>query len=389
MIRLILILVILAAALLLGPQLADHQGYVMIAVAGYTIEMSVVTAVVIAFVFYLLLLLTEALLSRLFSVRRGIRGWWSNHRYQKAQRQTQKGMTALAEGEYQRAEHLMLRSAEQSDLPLLNYLSAAEAAHAQSEYQKRDEYLQKAAELDPQSQLAIQLTQVRLLQDQGEWLRSRELLEQLRLRWPHHPQVLQRLYSIYQSQHAWQDALTMLPALRKQQLLTEDEFQVEQEKCYQALFNRYLQEQDESALLTFWQGQPRTVRHTERLKLALIDSLIQHQHHQAACEQLLPLLRKQADDTLWLRCQRLQLADPAALLQLLLRQLKQHPQSAALLSALGHIYYHQGQFVLAQGYLERSLALQPSATEQRTLAAIMEQQRLFEKAAEYYRLSLS
>lgn len=44
MIRLILLLVILAAALMLGPQLADHQGYVMIAVAGYTIEMSVVTA---------------------------------------------------------------------------------------------------------------------------------------------------------------------------------------------------------------------------------------------------------------------------------------------------------------------------------------------------------
>lgn len=51
MIRLILLLVILAAALLLGPQLADHQGYVMIAIAGYTIEMSVVTATLLAFVF--------------------------------------------------------------------------------------------------------------------------------------------------------------------------------------------------------------------------------------------------------------------------------------------------------------------------------------------------
>ena len=99
MIRLIVLLVILAAALLVGPQLADHQGYVMIAVADYTIEMSVITAAIIAFVFYFLLLLTEGLLSRLFSVRRGIRGWWQNRRYLKAQRQTQKGMTALAEGE--------------------------------------------------------------------------------------------------------------------------------------------------------------------------------------------------------------------------------------------------------------------------------------------------
>ncbi|WP_024871969.1 heme biosynthesis HemY N-terminal domain-containing protein [Tolumonas lignilytica] len=389
MIRLILLLVILAAALLLGPQLADHQGYVMIAIAGYTIEMSVVTATLLAFVFYLVLLLTENVLTRLFSVRRGLRGWWQNRRYLKAQRQTQKGMTALAEGEYQRAEHLMLRSAEKSDLPLLNYLSAAEAAHAQSEYQKRDDYLQKAAELDPQAQLAIQLTQVRLLQDQGEWQRSRELLEQLRLRWPHHPQILQRLYRIYQSQQAWQEELELLPLLRKQQLLTEEEFIAAQEKNFRAQFDKILEEQTADALLAFWQHQSRLIRHTPQLQLALIDSLIQHHQDQTAAEQLLPRLRKQANEALWQRCANLKLEDASALLQLLLRQLKQHPQSAVLLSALGHLYYHQEQYVLAQGYLERSIALQPSAKDQRTLAAILEQLRLFEKAAEYYRLSLS
>ncbi|ACQ94718.1 HemY domain protein [Tolumonas auensis DSM 9187] len=389
MIRLIVLLVILAAALLVGPQLADHQGYVMIAVADYTIEMSVITAAIIAFVFYFLLLLTEGLLSRLFSVRRGIRGWWQNRRYLKAQRQTQKGMTALAEGEYQRAEHLMLRSAGQSDLPLLNYLSAAEAAHAQGAYQKRDEYLLKAGELDPQAQLAIQLTQVRLLQDQGEWQQSRELLEQLRQRWPQHPQILQRLRSIYQAQQAWQEELELLPLLRKQQLLSDDDFAAAQQQCYQAWFSKILQEQNEDVLLAFWQQQPRVVRHTPQLKLALIDTLIQQQHYQAAFEQLAPLLRKQADEALWQRCAELKLSDYSQLLQLLLRQLKQHPQSPALLSALGHIYYHQEQYVPAQGYLERSVALQPTTRDQRALASIMEHQRLFEKAAEYYRLSLS
>ena len=389
MIRLIVLLVILAAALLVGPQLADHQGYVMIAVADYTIEMSVITAAIIAFVFYFLLLLTEGLLSRLFSVRRGIRGWWQNRRYLKAQRQTQKGMTALAEGEYQRAEHLMLRSAGQSDLPLLNYLSAAEAAHAQGAYQKRDEYLLKAGELDPQAQLAIQLTQVRLLQDQGEWQQSRELLEQLRQRWPQHPQILQRLRSIYQAQQAWQEELELLPLLRKQQLLSDDDFAAAQQQCYQAWFSKILQEQNEDVLLAFWQQQPRVVRHTPQLKLVLIDTLIQQQHYQAAFEQLAPLLRKQADEALWQRCAELKLSDYTQLLQLLLRQLKQHPQSPALLSALGHIYYHQEQYVPAQGYLERSVALQPTTRDQRALASIMEHQRLFEKAAEYYRLSLS
>jgi HemY protein len=68
---------------------------------------------------------------------------------------------------------------------------------------------------------------------------------------------------------------------------------------------------------------------------------------------------------------------------------KTTPTVTPLLSALGHLYYQQQQYVLAQGYLERSVALQPTAADQRALAGIMEHQRLFEKAAEYYRLSLS
>jgi HemY protein len=389
MIRLIVLLVILAAALLFGPQLADHQGYVLISVADYTIEMSVVTASVIAVVFYFLLLLTENLLSRLFSVRRGLRGWWGNRRYVKAQRQTHKGMAALVEGKYQRAEHLMLHSAQQSELPLLNYLSAAEAAHAQGEFQKRDDYLQKAEESDPSAQLAIQLTQIRLLQDQGEWQQSRDLLEQLHQRWPQHPQVLQRLRAVYQAQQASQAELALLPALRKQNLLNDSELSVAQAQCYQAQFHHLLQEQDETALLAYWQQQPRTVRQAPDMQLLLIDTLIDAQQSQAAFELLAPLLRKQADESLWQRCARLQLSDYSELLKLLLRHLKQHAQSATLLSALGHIYYQQQQYVLAQGYLERSVSLHPNAADQRALAGIMEHQRLFEKAAEYYRLSLN
>jgi len=389
MIRLIVVLVFLAAALLFGPQLADHQGYILISIAHYTIEMSVVTATIIAIVFYFLLLLTEGLLSRVFSVRRGLRGWWGNRRYVKAQRQTHKGITALMEGEYQRAEHLMVRSAEQSELPLLNYLSAAEAAHAQGEYQKRDDYLQKAGDLDTQSQLAIQLTQIRLLQDQGEWQQSRDLLEQLRQRWPHHPQILQRLRAAYQAQQAWQEELELLPLLRKQRLFSEEAYTAALSQCYQSRFNAILQVSKVDALLAFWQQQSRVIRHTPSLQLLLIDALIDHQQHDAAFELLAPLLKKQPEEALWQRCARLQLNDPAALLALLLRQLKHHPQSAALLSALGHLYFQQQHYVLAQGYLERSTALQPTAADQRALASIMEHQRLFEKAAEYYRLSLS
>ncbi len=390
MIRLIIVLLILAAAMLFGPELANHQGYMMIAVGEYTIEMSVVTAVVIAVVFYIVLLIIEAILSRIFGIRRGVRRWWRQRRSQKAQLQTQKGVTALAEGQFQRAETLMLRSAEQSNLPMLNYLSAAEAAHAQKAFDKRDDYLQKAQEADPQAQLAIRLTQARLLQDQGEWQKSRELLEELKARWPRHPQILQRLQAAYAALQDWQAEIDLLPALKKAQLMTDSEFQVQQQHNYEIRFNQMFENnRDADVLLAFWDKQPRIIRHDKTLQLLLIDTLIAHEQHQAALEHVLTLLKKQPEEAIWQRCGKLRLTDYAALQTLLLKQVKGFPQEAALLSALGHIYFYQQQPVLAQGYLERSLAIRPDTADRRLLARIMEQQRLFEKAAEYYRLSLS
>lgn len=390
MIRLIIVLLILAAAMLFGPELANHQGYMLIAVGDYTIEMSVITAAVIAVAFYIVLLIIEAVLSRVFGIRRGLRVWWRKRGYQKAQRQTQKGVTALAEGEYQRAESLMLRSAAQSDLPMLNYLSAAEAAHAQKAFDKRDDYLQKAAEADPQAQLAIRLTQARLLQDQGEWQQSRELLEELKGRWPRHPQILQRLQAAYAALADWQAEIELLPALKKAQLIDESAEQSTLKRNYQTQFNRILeQSQDAASLLSFWDKQPRVTRHDSELQLLLVDTLIAFGHHQQAFELLLPQLKKNPSDAIWKRCGQLQLKDYAALQTLLLKQVKNNAQAAELLSALGHLYFRQQQPVLAQGYLERSLAIRAASSDRRLLAQIMEQQRLFEKAAEYYRLSLS
>lgn len=214
MIRFILLLVFLAAAALLGPQLANHQGYVLIAVAGYTVEMSAITAVILAVAFYAVLLLTENLLSRVFGLRRGLRFWLRQRHYVKAQKQTQKGMTALAEGQFRRAETLMSRSAEQSELPLLNYLSAAEAAHAQQSFEKRDTYLQQAEEANPQAQLAIRLTQVRLLQEQGNWEASLVQLQTLHGRFQNNPQVLTRLKIAYEAMQDWESLLALIPALK-------------------------------------------------------------------------------------------------------------------------------------------------------------------------------
>jgi HemY protein len=55
----------------------------------------------------------------------------------------------MAEGHYNQAEKLMLKGADNSDTPLLNYLSAARVAQARGDDVRRDHYLQKRRKRTP------------------------------------------------------------------------------------------------------------------------------------------------------------------------------------------------------------------------------------------------
>ena len=69
MIRLFLLLVIIGAAMVCGPLLAGNKGYVLIAIGDYTIEMTVISAGILALLLYGVFWCTERLLLRLFHIK--------------------------------------------------------------------------------------------------------------------------------------------------------------------------------------------------------------------------------------------------------------------------------------------------------------------------------
>ena len=84
MIRLFLLLVIIGAAMVCGPLLAGNKGYVLIAIGDYTIEMTVISAGILALLLYGVLWCTERLLLRLFHIKGSTRRWFSERRRRKA-----------------------------------------------------------------------------------------------------------------------------------------------------------------------------------------------------------------------------------------------------------------------------------------------------------------
>ncbi|MBP6361226.1 MAG: heme biosynthesis protein HemY [Aeromonas sp.] len=386
MIRLFLLLVIIGAAMVCGPLLAGNKGYVLIAIGDYTIEMTVISAGILALLLYGVLWCTERLLLRLFHIKGSTRRWFSERRRRKARERTVAGTLALAEGQFQQAETLMRKSAPDSDQALLNYLSAAEAAQAQGQTERRDAYLQQAAEQHPRASLAVSLIRARLLLRQKQYSEAETLLQSLDQAHPQHAVIQQLLKECYLALGHWSQLLALLPQLSKRKQLSADELQQLQQQIYPPLFTERAASAGRDGVMALWQELPRALRQDATTQAAAAMALIGLGDEVQAQEILLEGVRRSLSPSLLAVVPQLQQPAPKLLAQLQKSEQSAEP-SADLLQAIGILLLRQREMEQAQAYLERAVALQPQATAYRALAELMEQQRLFEKANFYYRQS--
>ena len=386
MIRLFLLLVIIGAAMVCGPLLAGNKGYVLIAIGDYTIEMTVISAGILALLLYGVLWCTERLLLRLFHIKGSTRRWFSERRRRKARERTVAGTLALAEGQFQQAETLMRKSAPDSDQALLNYLSAAEAAQAQGQTDRRDAYLQQAAEQHPRASLAVSLIRARLLLRQKQYSEAETLLQSLDQAHPQHAVIQQLLKECYLALGHWSQLLALLPQLSKRKQLSADELQQLQQQIYPPLFTERAASAGRDGVMALWQELPRALRQDATTQAAAAMALIGLGDEVQAQEILLEGVRRALSPSLLAVVPQLQQPAPKLLAQLQKSEQSAEP-SADLLQAIGILLLRQREMEQAQAYLERAVALQPQATAYRALAELMEQQRLFEKANFYYRQS--
>lgn len=386
MIRLFLLLVIIGAAMVCGPLLAGNKGYVLIAIGDYTIEMTVISAGILALLLYGVLWCTERLLLRLFHIKGSTRRWFSERRRRKARERTLAGTLALAEGQFQQAETLMRKSAPDSDQALLNYLSAAEAAQAQGQTERRDAYLQQAAEQHPRASLAVSLIRARLLLRQKQYSEAETLLQSLDQAHPQHAVIQQLLKECYLALGHWSQLLALLPQLSKRKQLSADELQQLQQQIYPPLFTERAASAGRDGVMALWQELPRALRQDATTQAAAAMALIGLGDEVQAQEILLEGVRRALSPSLLAVVPQLQQPAPKLLAQLQKSEQSAEP-SADLLQAIGILLLRQREMEQAQAYLERAVALQPQATAYRALAELMEQQRLFEKANFYYRQS--
>lgn len=382
MIRIIILVAVMVAGLIFGPQASGNKGYVLIALGNYTIESSVTSAVILAVLFYGALLLIEWLLGRVFGLRRKTQGWYGSRRRRKANQQTVAATLAMAEGHYSQAEKLMIKGASNSDTPLLNYLSAAKAAQARGDDARRDQYLQKAQEENPKAELALTLTQTQLQIEQGQYDTALAMLESVYALNPRHPMVLDQLRQVHLARQDWSALCDLIPALHKVGKLTPKQ----EEDLLQQAWSGRLQQAASSleTLKAVWQDLPRKLRLEPELLACYGDLLRQLGADNEAATLWQEALRKQAVPQLLARLPKLKLDNYQPLLALLQKQQGQPNVD----TALAQLYLLAGQLDDAQKLLEQEVVSAPSAAAYHALGQLMDKRRLTNKANEYYRQAL-
>ncbi|MGB5855519.1 MAG: heme biosynthesis HemY N-terminal domain-containing protein [Oceanisphaera sp.] len=387
MIRLAIIIVILAAGLIVGPDITGQQGYMLLAIGSYTIETTATVFLICILLFYVALLFIEWLLGRIFGIGHKTRSWFVGRRRRKALNYTQSGMQALVAEDYAAAEKMLLKGAKGNDLALLNYLNAATAAQALGHDTKRDEYLRLAHKHNPGAGLAVGLTQTRLQYQQGQFELALAGVQQLEQEYGSHPALLKLQKDVYLATGQWQPLMTTLDALASQGLIETEEQETLKQLAYAGWFDDTANTDGSAGLITLWQGLPRKEKYQADILVPLCERLIALKADKEAQQLLLDGLSKNTDARLLTCIAQLQLGDYHPLLTTLEKKAK-NESLAELHSTLGQLYLKDDKPEQAELHLQQAIALQPAAQDYILLARLAEQRKEVSQANEYYRHSL-
>ncbi|MEZ3501138.1 protoheme IX biogenesis protein HemY [Pantoea sp. KPR_PJ] len=388
MLKVFILFVLLIAGIVVGPMIAGHQGYVLIQTDNWNVETSVTGLVIILIISLLIILGVEWLLRRLFRTGARTRGWFTGRKRRRAQRHTQTALMKLAEGDHRQVEKLLSKDADHAEVPVANYLLAAEAAQQRGDEIRANQHLERAAELSDNDVIPVEITRTRILLARNEDHAARHGIDRLLEVAPRHPEVLRLAEQAYVRTGAWSSLIDILPAMEKSQVGNEQHRADLQQQAWLGLMNQAMADQGSDGLKRWWSNLSRKTRQQTALQVAMADHLIECDDHQTAQEIVLDGLKRQYDDRLVLLMPRIKSTAPEALEKALRQQIKQHGATPLLHSTLGQLLMRHAEWQQAVEAFQQALAQRPDAFDYAWLADAYDRLHRQEEAAKMRREGL-
>jgi len=382
------IIALLFAAALITLYALDNPGYVLIAHAPWSIEMSLTLfiplMIVVSFLFYLSLYV----ILRLWRIPRDVGRWRARRQARRARTALIQGLTNLAEGNWVEAEAQLLAGMRHGDTPLLNYLGAAMACEGQGNSEKRDEYLALAHKSAPDHNLAIGMTQAYLQRQAQQSEQALATLTELRTLAPRHRQILKLLAEIYVALRDWTSLADLISDLRQNHALDAKATDALELQAHRELLTLSLPSGSVDVLRRAWSAVPKALRRHHALIAIYARQLIQQNEMDEAEALLRGALNEEWNDALVDLYGRVRGGNIAEQIETAEGWLAAHPENPRLLLALGRLAQHGNLTGKAGTYLEKCVALHGPAEACRELGDLLDRLGEKEKALVYYRRGL-
>jgi HemY protein len=373
MFRLIFVFAALSIGLFVGTQYAGQQGYVLISMANHTIEMSVTTLVIFVITTLVGLFLLEFIIKRSVRATSATWNWFGIRKMRRARKLTNEGIIKLIEGDWKSAEKKVTRWSNSHDMPLLCYLIAAEAAHAQGNSRKCEQYLELASKQE-NSELSVGLTRAKQMITMGEHEKAFDLLSTLKNNFKQNPILLQLLKQCYIELKLWQPLLELLPELNNSKALNQKDFAALTAQAQSGRISEIATQQGVDGVIRHWDHLPKSVKHESKVIQAFARELIARDASNTAFTVLKEAISKTPDEELLNVIPQLNLSDWHPALALLKKLQKKHTDNASIHSALGQINMIEGHWSEAQSAFEAALKIRPNAYDYGQLANALHKQ---------------
>ncbi|MGD8484307.1 MAG: heme biosynthesis protein HemY [Thioalkalispiraceae bacterium] len=385
---LIYILSILFLAVIAGLLAEQDPGYVLMGRGYQTMELSLSLFISLQILLFAALYFLIRFVSRTWHMPERIRRWRQHARSKKALAASRKGLIELGQGRWKQAERALTRHIADSEIPLLNYLSAARAAQKLNAPERRDHYLAMAHKSMPDADMAVELTQAELQIAHGQLEHALATLVHLHSIAPRHTHVLLLLARLYEQLGSWGDIENLLPDLKKYKVMEQHEYQRLSIRVYHALLDIAAASKKPQQLHAVWQRMPSKLRERREMIVDYVKHLIALDE-QETCEPLLrDAIKHEWDNQLVHLYGLVRSAAPEKQLAHAENWLKGRESNPELLLTLGRLSINNKLWGKAQAYFESSLGYMPKAETYKELGSLLEQLDEKQQAADCFKKGL-
>lgn len=359
-----------ALAVLLSLALRAGEGYALIVLPPYRIEMSLVMLVILVCALFAAVYGVARLITHTVELPEYVRAFRERRRGDQAGAALLGALQAWFEGRFSRAEKLASKAYDLGAPAAAVSLVAARAAQRVRNSERRDLWLDRAREAGADWRQATEATRGELLVDERNFKDARTVLRGLHEGGPTHIATLQLLMRAEQGLGDWEEVVRIARLLEKHSGLPPAALQGILVQARIALLEQ--KANDPVSLEEHWRTVPQDERLQPGVAAVAARAFMQLGNPASAHRIIEEALEANWDTRLALLYGECIDGDALQRIERAERWLKSRPRDWALLLTLGRLCVQRQLWGKAQSYLEASIAMHPTRAAHVALAQLFD-----------------